>query len=98
MEPVRVLFSTDKANSGRNRARSHITTPFTTSQGLRTGMEQMMGKLGLGVRNDNGERLCEACEMNGYAIIGRSFSIKISTRLDGSSPMRRRNTRSTMCY
>ena len=31
-------------------------------------MEHVRGKHGLGIRNNNGERLCEYCEMNEYAI------------------------------
>ena len=37
-------------------------------------MEQVMGKQGMGVRNNNGERLCEFCQMNGYVITGTLFS------------------------
>ena len=39
-------------------------------------MEQVIGKQGMGVRNGNGERLCEFCQMNGYVITGTLFSHK----------------------
>ena len=36
----------------------------------------MMGKHGLGQRNDNGERLCEFCDMNELVITGTLFPPK----------------------
>ncbi|EDO33893.1 predicted protein, partial [Nematostella vectensis] len=35
--------------------------------------ERVMGKHGLGVRNDNGERLCELCDLNELVITGTLF-------------------------
>ena len=39
-------------------------------------VEQVMGKQGMGVRNDNGERLCEFCQIKGYVITGTLFPHK----------------------
>ena len=36
-------------------------------------MEAIMGKHGLGSRNDNGERLCDFCSINGLVITGTCF-------------------------
>ena len=41
-----------------------------------TGYERMMGKHGLGMQNDNGERLCEFCQLNGLVITGMLFPHK----------------------
>ena len=38
--------------------------------------ERVMGKHGLGLRNDNGERLCEMCDMNELVITGTLFPHK----------------------
>ena len=40
------------------------------------GYERIMGKHGLGIRNDNGERLCDICDMNGMVITGTLFPHK----------------------
>ncbi|PIK41455.1 putative craniofacial development protein 2-like [Apostichopus japonicus] len=37
------------------------------------GMDDIMGKEGIGVRDDNGERLCEFCQGNGNFITGTIF-------------------------
>ncbi|PIK34050.1 hypothetical protein BSL78_29129 [Apostichopus japonicus] len=37
------------------------------------GIDDIMGKKGIGVRDDNGERLCEFCQVNGYVITGTIF-------------------------
>lgn len=39
-------------------------------------MEEVIGRYGLGSRNDNGERLCEYCFINGFVIIGICFFYK----------------------
>jgi exonuclease III len=41
-----------------------------------SGYERTMGVHGLGVQNDNGERLCEFCQMNGLVITGTLFPHK----------------------
>ena len=38
--------------------------------------DKAMGKLGLGQRNDNGERLCECCGMNELVMTGTLFPRK----------------------
>ena len=40
------------------------------------GYERIMGIHGLGIQNDNGERLCEFCQMNGLVIAGTLFPHK----------------------
>ena len=42
----------------------------------RQDYERVMGKHGLGRRNDNGERLCEMCDMNELVITGTLFPHK----------------------
>ena len=37
--------------------------------------EEVMGKFGVKVMNDNGERLCDFCGMNGFAVTGTVFSL-----------------------
>ncbi|PIK34143.1 hypothetical protein BSL78_29037 [Apostichopus japonicus] len=37
------------------------------------GLDDIMGKEGIGVTDDNGERLCEFCQVNGYVITGTIF-------------------------
>ncbi len=44
--------------------------------GQDNGYERIMGTQGLGARNDNGERLCEFCEINGLIITGTLFTHK----------------------
>ena len=41
-----------------------------------TNREEVMGKHGVGDMNDNGERLCNFCSMNGLVISGTLFLIK----------------------
>ena len=38
--------------------------------------ERVVGKRGLGIRNDNGERLCEMCDLNQLVITGTLFPHK----------------------
>ena len=42
-----------------------------------TNYERVMGKHGLGVRNGNGEKLCDMCDMNELVITGTLFLHKI---------------------
>ena len=42
----------------------------------RQDYERVMGKHGLGRRNNNGERLCEMCDMNELVITGTLFPHK----------------------
>ena len=37
--------------------------------------EEVMGKFGVKVMNDNGERLCDFSGMNGFAVTGTVFSL-----------------------
>ena len=37
--------------------------------------EEVMGKFGVKVMSDNGERLCDFCGMNGFAVTGTVFSL-----------------------
>ena len=37
--------------------------------------EEVMGKFGVKVMNDNGERSCEFCGMNGFALTGTVYSL-----------------------
>ena len=36
-------------------------------------VKRVMGKHGLGLRNDNGERICEICDLNELVITGTLF-------------------------
>ena len=38
-----------------------------------TNRGEVMGKFGVGVVNDNGERLCDFCSANGFIITGTIF-------------------------
>ncbi|PIK59088.1 hypothetical protein BSL78_03970 [Apostichopus japonicus] len=61
------------------------------------GLDDIMGKEGIGVRDDNGERLCEFCQVNGYIITGTIFKTELSIRKLGSRQMEERRTKLTMC-
>ena len=41
-----------------------------------TNREEVMGKFGVGVMNDNGERLCDFCNANEFIITGTIFPYK----------------------
>ena len=51
-----------------------------------TGYETCMGKEGVGVRNDNGQRFTDLCSENGLAIGGTVFRHKIIHKLTWVSP------------
>ena len=48
--------------------------------------EEVMGKFGVGVMNDNAERLCDFCSANGLIITGALFSHKEIHKLTWRSP------------
>ena len=51
-----------------------------------TDCEQVMGKHGVGVRNDNGERLVEFCSLNDMVICGTIFPHKNIHKTTWTSP------------
>ena len=51
-----------------------------------TNYERVMGKHGLGVRNGNGEKLCDMCDMNELVITGTLFPHKIIHKATWISP------------
>ena len=48
--------------------------------------EEVMGKFGVGVMNDNGARLCDFCSANGLVITGTLFPHKEIHKLTWRSP------------
>ena len=52
--------------------------------------EGIMGKHGLGVRNDNGERLCELCDLNELVITGTLFPHRTIHKATWISPDRKK--------
>ena len=53
-----------------------------------TNREELMGKFGIGVMNDNRERLCDFCSANGFIITGTIFPHKDIHKLTWRSPDR----------
>ena len=54
-----------------------IMGDFNAKVGMdNSGHEDAMGKHGLGVKNDNGERMLQFCEMNNLVITGTVFPHK----------------------
>ena len=51
-----------------------------------TNSEEIMGKFGVVVMNDNGERLCDFCSTNGFIITGTIFPHKDIHKLTWRSP------------
>ena len=51
-----------------------------------TNREDIMGKFGVGVINDNGERLCDFCGTNGLVVTGTIFPHKEIHKLTWKSP------------
>lgn len=60
-----------------------------------TNRGKVMGSHGVGVMNDNGERLCDFCRTNGLVITGSRT--KRSTRRLGGHQKGRQRTRSITC-
>lgn len=60
--------------------------------------EEVTGKFGVGVMNDNGRRLCDLCGTNGLSVTGTFFPHKEILDLPGSHQMRKLLTRSTMFW
>ena len=51
-----------------------------------TNREEIMGKFGIGIMNDNGERLCDFCSANGFIITGTIFPHNDIHKLTWRSP------------
>ena len=51
-----------------------------------TNGEEVIRKFGVGVMNDNGERLCDFCRANGFIITGTIFPHKDIHKLTWRSP------------
>ena len=51
-----------------------------------TNREEVMGKFGIGIMNDNGERLFDFCSANGFIITGTIFPHKDIHKLTWRSP------------
>ena len=51
-----------------------------------TNRKELIGKFGIGIMNDNGERLCDFCNANGFIITGTIFSRKDIHKLTWRSP------------
>ena len=51
-----------------------------------TNREEVIRKFGIGVMNDNGERLCDFCRANGFIITGTIFPHKDIHKLTWRSP------------
>ena len=73
----------------RDNRNKHDLLIFTGEMNTKVGeknwdYDEVMGKHGLGQRNENGERLCEFCDMNELVITGTLFPhIRIYTRQHG---------------
>jgi len=64
-----------------------ITGDLNAKVGKGTTEErEVLGHHGRGARNENGERLCEFCEMNGLVITGTIFPHKEIRKATGTSP------------
>ena len=61
--------------------------------------ERVMGKHGLGQRNNNGERLCEICDTNELMITGTLFPHQMIHKATWTSPdgVEERNNRASVC-
>ena len=64
-----------------------ITGDLNAKVGKETPEErEVLGQHGTGDRNENGERLCELCEMNGLVITGTIFPHKEIYKAARTSP------------
>ncbi|XP_068739553.1 craniofacial development protein 2-like [Montipora capricornis] len=71
-----------------------ITGDLNAKVGKGTPEErEVLGQHGTGDRNENGERLCEFCEMNGLVITGTIFPHKEIHKATWTSPNGRTRTR-----
>ena len=60
------------------------------------GTDRVMGKEGLGTKNEGGEQLIELCVNNDLFIGGSAFAHKDIIKIHGYLPMETRETKSTM--
>jgi hypothetical protein len=65
---------------------------------INVGKEQVMGKQGCGIINDNGNRLVNFWEENNLVIGGTMFNHKGIYKLTWTSPIERYQTRLTMYW
>ena len=77
----------------RDNRNKHDLLIFTGEMNTKVGEEnwdydEVMGKHGLGQRNENGERLCEFCDMNELVITGALFPPKNIHKATWVSPNR----------
>ena len=64
-----------------------VTGDMNAKVGKRnSGFERIMSKHGIGIQNDNGERLCEFCDMNALVITGTLFPHKTMHKATCVSP------------
>ena len=82
-----------KLQDVRDNRNKHDLLIFTGEMNTKVGEEnwdydEVMGKHGLGQRNDNGERLCEFCDMNELVITGTLFPPKNIHKATWVSPNR----------
>ena len=63
-----------------------------------TNREEVMEKFGVGVMNDNGERLCDFCSVNGLIITGTIFPHKDIHKLTWRSPDGRTVNQINPCF
>ena len=82
-----------KLQDVRDNRNKHDLLIFTGEMNTKVGEEnwdydEVMGKHGLGQRNENGERLCEFCDMNELVITGTLFPPKNIHKATWVSPNR----------
>ena len=82
-----------KLQDVRDNRNKHDLLIFTGEMNTKVGEEnwdydEVMGKHGLGQRNENGERLCKFCDMNELVITGTLFPPKNIHKATWVSPNR----------